>query len=797
MESRVAGAAGRIRISLLVRGVVQGVGFRPFVARLARELGLGGFVLNATGGVKIEVEGPEAAVFSFEERLVSQAPPLSRIEGIRHRSLDPLGETRFDIVASELAPEADSTLLPPDVAPCPECVADIFDPAGRRFGHAFASCTSCGPRFSIVERLPYDRPATTMAGFPMCEECRREYTDPADRRYHAQPICCPSCGPCLELFACRLDGSAEGARLERLGGGPEVVWEVRRALRQGRIVGVKAIGGYQLACDATSEEAVSELRRRKARDHKPFAVMVADLDQARAMAELSPEEEALLCSPARPIVLVSARPGCGLAESVAPGNPLVGLMLCSSPLHHLIFRGWGAETGLLGPLVMTSANLSSEPICYDEAEDAARLARLADLVVGHDRQIVVPADDSVARVVGGKPMMIRRARGYVPLPVELACPGPAVLAVGGELKNAFCLTQRDRAWVSQHIGDLESLRAMEIFERLLVHFKRLFGLEPELVAYDAHPGYISSNWARMLELSSVAVYHHHAHIAAVLAEHRVDPHAKVIGFAFDGTGYGPDGTIWGGEVLVADAMGFERAYHLSPFLLPGGDAAARAPARLALAELWSAGIDWERASAPREALGAGLVRLLRSQLESNLACVQTTSMGRLFDAVSSLVGCCQVATYEGQAAAQLEYLAMQARSERSYRFEVGGGLIDQRPVLEAIVEDVGRGLDPREVAAAFHRGLASAVVGVASELRDRLGLGTVVLSGGVFQNALLTQWATRGLSEAGFRVLRAGLLPPNDGGLSLGQAWVAISRTQVEAVPSRGLGNNQGGPQCV
>lgn len=793
-ESRATLRAGRS--SLQVAGLVQGVGFRPFVARLASELGLGGFVGNDSARVFLEVEGPVPALDEFCRRLVGEAPPLARIESIQVTSLPPIGTTGFVIVESH---EADGavTVVSPDVAVCAECLAEMADPADRRYGHPFITCTNCGPRFTIVRRLPYDRQNTTMSGFAMCQACRREYENPENRRYHAQPIGCHECGPTLSWRSAGGGEAGLGTLSEPgLADSASVLAAAQEALRDGAIVAVKGIGGYHLACDATSDAAVGTLRARKNRADKPFAVMVADLDQARALAEISAREAELLESPARPIVLVRSRAGSGLSPLVAPGNPLIGLLLPNAPLHHLLFvpQGSGPSPGGgtkrdrvsprpgrlgMGPLVMTSGNRGGEPICFRDGDLERRLGSLVDGALAHDRPIHVPCDDSVVRIVGDKLMAVRRSRGYAPLPVQLPVSGPDVLAVGGELKNTFCVTSGTRAWVSQHIGDLENMETLEAFEASVRQYCDLYRVEPEVVAADAHPGYLASAWARRHNGALLEeVYHHHAHVASVMAEHGVDPERKVIGFAFDGTGYGADGTIWGGEVLVADGTSFVRAFHLREAPLPGGDAGVRHPCRVALAQLWASGIEWPDQLPPVVALGSRERALLVRQLEANVACVPTSSMGRLFDAVSSIVGLRHHISYEAQAAIELEVAAARTPPERAcrYAFAVEGDTVDPRPVLSGIVADVGRGVAVGSIAAGFHRAVAAVIVELAERVREATGLMTVALSGGVFQNALLAELAVQSLSRAGFETLLPRLVPPNDGGLALGQAFVALAR---------------------
>ncbi len=749
-----------VRARVAVTGIVQGVGFRPFVHRLATELGLHGHVGNDLSGVFVEVRGPSADVESFVSRLGAEAPPLARIDRIdRCPSSTEVGNG-FHIVDSESG-SARRALVAPDTAPCDDCLREMRDPLDRRFEHPFITCTNCGPRFTIITGLPYDRHATTMASFEMCAACRREYTDPTNRRYHAQPIACHDCGPTLTFVS--------GSSADRSGALNAAVEVIAAA----GTVALKGVGGFQLVCDATKDAAIATLRRRKVRPDKPFAVMVRDIAAAEELAELSAAERAQLMSVARPIVLAGARADTSLSALVAPGSSVVGVMLASSPLHHLLLQL------VDGPLVMTSGNVSGEPIVSADC-DMHRLEHLCDGFLTHDRPIQVPCDDSVVRVAGDRLLPVRRARGFAPMPVPFAETQRSVLAVGGELKNAFCLASRDRAWMSQHIGDMENLATIEAFERSIESLTLLTGVEPDVVAVDAHPGYLTSKWARTHHPGRVVeVQHHHAHIAAVMAENECDPYQPVLGFAFDGTGYGDDGTIWGGEVMLATADGFERVAHLAPISLPGGDAAIKNPARVALAHLRSAGIDWADDLASVRHLTVQERSLLAQQLDRDVACVPTTSMGRLFDGVASLLGLRQVISFEAQAAIDLEAAALGSRDrQRRYRFGLDRHVIDQRPVLTALVADLRRRVPVEDIAWAFHRAVADVVVDVATTPSATPSPArTVALSGGVFQNVLLTELCVAGLAEHGRVALTHHLVPASDGGLALGQAFVAAHRS--------------------
>jgi hydrogenase maturation protein HypF len=764
-----------------VRGVVQGVGFRPFVHRLAAEAGLDGVVGNDAAGVFIEVCGPSARIEVFVERLLAEAPPLARVDEVVRRAGVPARHRGFRIVESASTGSA-RTFVAADAAVCDDCLAEFHDPADRRHRHPFITCTNCGPRFTIIRDLPYDRPSTTMAPFEMCAACASEYTDPANRRYHAQPICCHDCGPTLRYRSTGAVGET----------GVDAAAAALATIRTGATVAVKGVGGYQLACDATDGSAVATLRARKQRPDKPFAVMLADLDEARRFAEIGRAEAVQLCSPARPIVLLRALANTRLCDLVAPGTPMLGLMLPSTPMHHLLFA-LGAP-----PLVMTSGNVSGEPLAHVDTDAFDRLAALCDGFLFHDREIHEPCDDSVVRIAGERLLPVRRARGFAPMPVPIGAGRRSVLAVGGELKNTFCLVDDGQAVVSQHLGDMENLATVQAFARSVERFEQLYAITPDVVAVDAHPGYAATRWARARHGDRIVeVQHHHAHIAAVMAEHECDPHTPVIGFAFDGTGYGDDGTIWGGEVLVADVDGFRRVAHLAPIDLPGGDAAIRNPWRVALSHLRTAGVDWSDDIASVRSAVPGELTLLRHQLDRRVACVPTTSMGRLFDAVSSLLGLRHEISYEAQAAILLEMAAAEHPDADGYEFDLGGSIIDQRPVVRAIVDDLRARAPVGRIARRFHQAVADVVVSVARRERSNGGGSTAALSGGVFQNALLVTMCAAGLERAGFTVLTHHLVPPNDGGLALGQAFVAAHRSEPVWQSPHGVGSSAVMPSAV
>jgi hydrogenase maturation protein HypF len=734
-------------MAVRVEGVVQGVGFRPFVYSLATSLNLAGFVGNDSDGVFAEIEGPPAAIGEFLRRLTAEAPPLARIQRVTTNPGKPTGATTFTIVASE-SKGPTRTLVSADTATCEDCLRELEDPADRRFGYPFINCTNCGPRFTIVRDVPYDRPLTTMAGFPMCEECAAEYHDPGNRRFHAQPTCCPACGPTLRLMG------AEAA---------DPLITASELLASGYILAVKGLGGYHLAADATSEPAVAQLRRRKHREDKPFAVMVADLAQARSICEVSDEAAALLASPARPIVLLPRLAG-KVADATAPGNRQLGLMLPYTPLHHLLIRAAGR------PLVMTSGNVSDEPIAYRDDDVVTRLESIADAFLIHDRPIHIRTDDSVARMINGKPVLLRRSRGYVPEPIttatEFATP---VLAVGAELKNTFCLAKGRHAFVSHHIGDLENAETLRSFTEGIEHFKRLFDIEPRIVAHDLHPEYLSTKYALDLdEVHTTGVQHHHAHIASCLADNHRD--GPVIGVAFDGTGYGTDGTIWGGEFLIANLTRFERAGHLEPVPMPGGTAAIRQPWRMTAAYLNEAPQDLEVVQRNLDRWPA-ILAMARNKVNSPL----TSSAGRLFDAVAALLGVRDSINYEGQAAVELEQCADVAE-EGWYPAIVlndASFCIRGLDLVTAAATDLRAGVRRDVIAARFHNGVAAAIETGCFLARERYGIDAVALSGGVFQNVLLLGETVRRLEARGFAVLTHSRVPCNDGGISLGQAVIA------------------------
>ncbi len=778
-----------VRRAIRLHGVVQGVGFRPYVHALARQYGLVGLVRNDDDGVHVEVQGDPARVDAFLAELPRRAPAQARIDGLSVLDRPVQQEAAFVIAPSAVG---GGGLLPvsADLATCAECWREFRDPADRRHRYPFLNCTHCGPRYTIVRDVPYDRGRTTMAGFAMCARCRAEYDDPASRRFHAQPNACPDCGPRLAWRA--TEGAREGTPIAAHDGptGEAALAAALAVLRRGGIIAAKGVGGYHLLCDATNPAAVARLRERKRRPHKPFAVLAADLGTVRRFAVVSDAAAERMASAAAPIVLLPLReaPDLALAEAVAPGLDVVGVMLPYTPLHALLAAD--------GPVVCTSGNLADEPIAHDDADALRRLGTLVDGVLAHDRPIHVPCDDSVLALDGeDRDLPVRRSRGYAPDPVRLPFPVPPVFAVGGELKATVALTRGPYAFLSGHLGDVGSPETLSALTQAGEHLARLFRVRPARVACDRHPDYLSSRWARAhaatLGVPLVAVQHHHAHLAALMAEHGLDGASRLLAFTWDGTGYGTDGTIWGGELLLGGYGAARRVGTITPMPLPGGDAAVRHPARMALAALWAAGLPWDDRLPAVAAVPDAERRVLRTQLERRIGCATTTSMGRLLDACAALAGGRGVATYEGQAAIEFEVAARRARDAAAPGLalacpvrEGDGGLLrlDTRALLAGVAEAAADGVPLAPLALAVHHALADATVAMAVAAADRHGAHPIGLTGGVFQNRLLLGTARRALEGAGFRVLTHRLVPPNDGGLALGQAMVAAC--SEPAVPS-------------
>jgi hydrogenase maturation protein HypF len=833
------------RLRVEIHGAVQGVGFRPFIYRLATDLALTGWVINDSQGVFIEVEGLEVVLQRFLERLPAEIPPRAIVQSIESAWLEPIGLERFEIRHSDNT-GAKTVLVLPDIATCPDCLAEVSDPADRRRRYPFTNCTNCGPRFTIIEALPYDRPNTTMRRFTLCPACRAEYENPLDRRFHAQPNACPVCGPRLTFYEGgkqKAEGRTNGQ--SRAASDDAALKAAAAALRAGQIVAVKGLGGFHLMANAGNDAAIRRLRESKPRRAKPFAIMARDLAQVQTLCSVPPAAAALLTSPEAPIVLLEKRlgirdqgagdgdqglgirsqgtecekplsvvhrPSSVISDEVAPDNPYLGVMLPYTPLHHLLLR----ETGF--PVVATSGNLSDEPICTDEVEALQRLGHIANVFLVHDRPIARHVDDSVAWIVRGVPRLLRRARGYAPLPVTLKDAIPTILAVGAHLKNTVALSVGRHVFISQHIGDLETPEAMAAFERVIADFLRLYEAQPVAIAHDLHPEYLSTKWAsehfgfpisdfglandgrpqihnpQSAIRNLVAVQHHHAHLAACLAENTVD--GPALGVTWDGTGYGVDGTIWGGEFLLGDASSFERVAHLRPFRLPGGDAAVKEPRRAALALLWDlfgdAALEMNDL-APIRALRPTERKLLAQILAKDINAPITTSAGRLFDGIAALIGLHQQVSFEGQAAMALEFAA-DGREAGAYpvrlvagsklkvegsplsTFNVQPSILDWQPLIEAILTDLRRGVATGIMAARFHNALVEAIVAVAQAAGER----RVALTGGCFQNRLLTERAAERLERAGFEVLLHRQVPPNDGGISLGQVVIAAAKLNAE-----------------
>jgi hydrogenase maturation protein HypF len=751
-----------MRLRIITTGLVQGVGFRPFVFRLAVRRHLGGWVLNSDGAVHIEIEGTAEAVQDFLLALPREKPPLAQIHSIRTEVMPDCGDTVFRIKESALK-SPDAPFVAPDTAMCEDCRREIMDSGNRRYRYPFTNCTNCGPRYTIIRAVPYDRGLTTMASFTMCPDCQSEFDNPADRRFHAQPNACPVCGPSYRL----LNASGQALPLPDAG---DVLLLTRRLIRTGHIVAVKGLGGYHLACDARNEAAVALLRSRKAREEKPLAVMCGSLDTIKVLCSVSPDEEELLTGTVRPIVLLDKGPGYDLAESVAPHNPRIGVMLPYTPVHEL----------LLAPgdiWVMTSGNTSDEPISYQDDDAIFRLKSLADHFLVHNRLIHRRADDSVARIFNGEPYLYRRSRGYTPAPIRLSYPSPPLLACGGELKSTFCLASGHQAFLSAHIGDLENQETYQYYTDSIIHYQQLLSIEPQAVAYDLHPGYFSTRYAQALPLPQIGIQHHHAHIAAIMAEHGLDN--PVIGVAFDGTGYGTDGALWGGEFLIADRANFVRAAHCRYLPLPGGSKAIKEPWRIALwilhelfgMELSSVNIPFIR-SLPAD--WPVVVKAAALGLNSPLC----SSAGRLFDAAAALLGFYRAIHYEGQAAVELE-LAAAGQTGKALPYSIVKGSphqLDFRPAFAALIEQIALGTDRGFLAAGFHATIAAAICDTVRLISSETGIRQVALSGGVFQNLRLLAEVTSGLRDNSFTVYLHRQTPPNDGGLALGQAAVAAAR---------------------
>jgi hydrogenase maturation protein HypF len=759
-------ASDEIRgIRLLANGVVQGVGFRPFVYHLAKENELTGWVQNSSAGVVMEINGPQNHLDKFLHSLESELPPLARIESLTTTPVDPAHYTVFEIRPSEKRADAFS-LIPPDVAICDDCRRELFDPSNHRYRYPFINCTNCGPRFSIIQDMPYDRPATTMADFPLCPVCGAEYNNPEDRRFHAQPIACPTCGPQVSFY----EQDKLLARKE------EAIQLARRFIREGMIVAVKGLGGFLLACDAANETAVTELRRRKRRSDKAFALMAFDVDTIRKYCDVSPEEADLLTSRQMPIVILP-RNGTPLPAALAPGQTTLGVMLPYTPLHLLLCE---PEPRYPDFLVMTSANISEEPIIYRD-EEIHKLDGLADGFLTHDRPIHIRMDDSVVRFSKRQPVFLRRSRGYAPEPIPMPFPMPSILACGALLKNTFTFTKDRSAFMSPFIGDLENLETYAAFEHTLDHFHQVYKFNPDVYACDLHPDFLSTQYAQSRAAVEskplIQVQHHHAHLAACLAENGWQGDGKVIGLSYDGTGLGNDNAIWGGEVLVGDYKSYSRAYHLEYLPLPGGDSAIRHPGKIALAYLCALGLPWDDQLASVKSMSRTELTILESQVGQKINTVSTSSMGRLFDAAAALAGVRQTVTYEGQAAIEFEAMADPSVQDQ-YLYEIASDEIKLAPLFIGLLDDIRQQKSLPVISAKFHNTIAALSVDVCYRVRTEQGIHVVALSGGVWQNLRLFEKVISRLEAGGFTVLRHHLLPPNDGCISFGQAVIAGSGLQ-------------------
>jgi hydrogenase maturation protein HypF len=749
-----------------INGIVQGVGFRPFIYNLALKYDLTGWVRNSASGVDIEVTGHKTTLDIFQSLIPQAAPPLAQIDSIEIEAINHKGFESFKILSSQNK-TTDFIPISPDIAICEQCQAELFDPTNRRFRYPFINCTNCGPRFTIIKEIPYDRPMTTMAEFEMCPDCREEYENPRDRRFHAQPVACPVCGPqvWLEISPGKRHSEKDTA-----------IQKARQILANGEILAIKGLGGFHLACDATNPQAVARLRQRKNRPAKPFALMAYDIKTIRKFVEMSLAEEELLLSPQAPILLISKKPGNKIAETTAPGQANLGFMLPYTPLHLLLLE---KEAGYPEVLVMTSGNLSDEPILRENDSAREKLAGIADAFLMHDRPIYRRIDDSVFTIINRKQYPIRRARGYAPNPIRLNESIPQILAVGPQMKNTFCLTRGGYAFLSHYIGEMENWETYQDYQKAIQHYESLFRIRPEAIGYDLHPDYLSTKYALQRaetdHLPAYPIQHHHAHLAAGMIENQISPQETIAGFIFDGTGYGSDGTIWGGEVLIGNCLGFNRPFYLKPVPLPGGDAAIRTPARMALSTLWAYKLPWGSDLAPIGALSAKELNTLRVQLERDINSPLTSSMGRLFDAVSALIGVRERVTYEAQAAIELEALA-DADELRYYPWQMDDNQINVKPVLEGILTDLANGETKPIISARFHNTITEICLQLAKKIQEKFNIHRIVLSGGVWQNQLLLEKTITQLSDNGFHPLIHRQTPPNDGCVAFGQAMITAYR---------------------
>ncbi len=753
-----------MRLKITITGTVQGVGFRPFVYRLANQLKLKGYVLNDLSGVTIEVEGDEPLLKEFLFRLEKEKPPISKIYSLEYKFLDEIGYEKFEIRKSKEDSEF-KVLIMPDIATCNDCLRELFDPEDRRYRYPFINCTNCGPRYTIIEKLPYDRKNTTMKIFKMCSQCEKEYNDPSNRRFHAQPNACPVCGP--QIFLTDKSGKITAK-------GEKALKETVEALRNGKIVAVKGLGGFHLICDATNSETVKELRKRKNREEKPLAVMVPDINWAKKLVILSELEKRALNSVQKPIVILQKAPKCDtiLSESVSPQNRTVGLFLPYTPLHHLILTYFGK------PIVATSANLTDDPIVKENDEALRRLSGIADLFLMHNRPIKRRCDDSVVAVFSDRQIPIRRSRGFAPLPVTVPFRfEKPVLALGPHMKNTIAIGIGNKIFISQHIGDIDTPLAIEFFKETVNDMLSLLQVKPEIVICDKHPNYYTTRFGKeRFPEKLIKVQHHHAHIVSCMAENEIPPNENVIGFSFDGTGFGEDGTVWGGEVLIVNYKQFKRVYHLKTFPLPGGDKAVKEPFRVAISLLTCSNLTPPEQFLKRQENKK--LTLIEQMIRKKVNCPLTSSMGRLFDGVSSILGVKDTVSYHAQAAMMLEQIASTFETEDSYKFNLAGNCIDWEQVISSIIKDIKKGKTKEAISRKFHNAVSNMVLELSLKLREETGINKVVLSGGVFQNRLITEKCVCLLKDRGFNVYVHQLVPTNDGGISLGQAIIGYQLTK-------------------
>ncbi len=757
---------GKKSYHIHITGIVQGVGFRPFIYSLAKEYDLTGWVRNSASGVDIEITGRPDDLDKFMSEISNSAPPLSQIDTIDNWDIENQSFDTFKIIPSK---DQANEFIPisPDVAICEQCQAELFDPHDRRFRYPFINCTNCGPRFSIIKDIPYDRPKTTMADFVLCHDCLAEYEDPMDRRFHAQPVACPVCGPQVWLE------SKSGQRLSERN---EAIIEARLMLTEGKILAIKGLGGFHLACDATNPESVAKLRRRKTRPAKPFALMAFTIETVKEYVRLSPSAIGLLSSPQAPIVLLPAVPNSEIAPNVAPGQKNLGFMLPYTPLHLLLLE---PAAGFPEVLVMTSGNLAEEPVIHENHVAREKLAGIADGFLIHNRPIHMRIDDSVYTIVNEQPYPIRRARGFAPNPIRLSHKVPQVLGAGPQMKNTFCLTRDRYAFLSHYIGEMENWETYRDYQNAIHHYETLYRINPLWIGYDLHPDYTSTRYALQRgEIENIPVkpiQHHHAHLAACMIEHDIPPQSKIGGLIFDGTGFGEDGTIWGGEVLIGNYSDYQRLYYLKPVPLPGGDVTVTKPARMALSTLWAYGLPWEDHLRPVEALSSQEKDILRAQLEKGINVPLTSSMGRLFDAVSALIGVRQEISYEAQAAIELEALA-DASEVGYYPWRLDGKLIDVKSTLEAILSDLANGTAPQVISARFHNTITNLSLDLAQRISRDYGIDQIALSGGVWQNQVLIEKVIERFKQHEIQPLVHRLTPTNDGCVAMGQALITAYR---------------------